>query len=184
MIAAIQFLSGPLREATVTIAIGATSAPIGGQSSMAFQTGTTAGTITFTLTLENNAPQQTSLTIPPLADHPRYRYRRRAPSGRSMSPSPDSTTPIRHRKWLSPFMTSRAMRCRRAQSTSTPPAFQQYFSTTQAGGSFALLAVFPVTGNTTRDRIRNRPDHEFHRHHHRATNPHRPSPCPPSLRYN
>jgi hypothetical protein len=28
-------------------------------------------------------------------------------------------------------------------------AFQQYFATTQAGGSFALLATFPVTGNST-----------------------------------
>ena len=26
-------------------------------------------------------------------------------------------------------------------------AFQQYFSTTQAGGSFQVLAMFPVTGN-------------------------------------
>jgi len=62
--AAIQFLSGPLRKATVAIAIGATAATIGGQPSMAFQTGTTAGVITFTLTLGNSPAQQITLTIP------------------------------------------------------------------------------------------------------------------------
>jgi hypothetical protein len=29
------------------------------------------------------------------------------------------------------------------------PAFHQYFSSTTAGGSFSLLANFPVTGDTT-----------------------------------
>ncbi len=62
--AAIQFLSGPLRKATVSIAIGDTSAMIGGQPSISFQTGTTAGTITFTLTLPN-ATLQSSMIIPP-----------------------------------------------------------------------------------------------------------------------
>ena len=62
--AAIQFVSGPLRTATVTINAGASAANFNGQSSIAFQTGTTAGTIVFTLTLPNST-LQASLTIPP-----------------------------------------------------------------------------------------------------------------------
>ena len=62
--AAIQFLSGPLRTATVTINAGASAANFNGQPSIAFQTGTTAGTIIFTLTFPNST-QQASLTIPP-----------------------------------------------------------------------------------------------------------------------
>jgi hypothetical protein len=147
--AAIQFLSGPLRIATVSIAIGDTSATIGGQSSMAFQTGTTAGTITFTLTLENNAPQQTTLTIPP---------------------SPiilDSATAVRELGALDVAFSGFDNTYSASQLAFTfydlngnampqgvinvdaGAAFQQYFSTTQVGGSFALLANFLVTGNTT-----------------------------------
>src|SRR5439155_22226676 len=63
--AAIQFLSGPKRAATVTIAPGDTAAKFGTQSSIAFQTGTTAGTITFSLKL-GNSTRQTTLTIAPV----------------------------------------------------------------------------------------------------------------------
>src|SRR5207244_1237943 len=51
--AAVQFLSGAKRSATVTIAAGDSIARIGGQPDFAFQTGTTSGSIIFTLTLPN-----------------------------------------------------------------------------------------------------------------------------------
>jgi len=50
---ATQFLSGPKRSATVTITAGDSIGKFGTQSSIAFQTGSTAGTIVFTLTLPN-----------------------------------------------------------------------------------------------------------------------------------
>ncbi len=56
---AIQFLSGPLRNASVSIAPGDSFARIDGQPNMAFQTGTTAGTLVFTLTLPNSSNQFT-----------------------------------------------------------------------------------------------------------------------------
>ena len=54
---AIQFLSGPKRAATVTINSGESIARFGTQTDYAFQTGTTAGTILFTLKLPNDTEQ-------------------------------------------------------------------------------------------------------------------------------
>ena len=145
---AIQFLSGPFRQATVTIAVGATSATIGGRSSMPFQTGTTAGTITFSLTLETNAPQQSTLTIP------------------GATIVLDSATAVRELGSLEVAFTGFDNTYSASQLAFTfydlnsnpipqgvinvdaTAGFQQYFSGTQAGGSFALLATFPVSGNT------------------------------------
>jgi hypothetical protein len=148
---AIQFLSGPLRLATVSIAPGDISATfgIGGPSSMAFQTGTTAGTITFTLTLSNNATQQSTLTIP-------------------LSPiNLDSFTAVRQFGALDvafagfdntysasqlafTFYDLKGLALSQgAIDVDAATAFQQYFASTQAGGSFALLATFPVTGDVT-----------------------------------
>jgi hypothetical protein len=146
--AAIQFLSGPFRTATVSVAIGATSATIGGQSSMAFQTGTTAGTITFTLTLENNGPQQTSLTIPPSP------VILESATGVGLLGSLniafagfDNTYSASQLAFTFYDLTGKALP-QGAIDVDASTAFQQYFGTTQAGGSFALLASFPVTGNS------------------------------------
>jgi hypothetical protein len=144
--AAIQFLSGPLRTATVAIAIGDTSATIGGQSSMAFQTGTTAGTITFTLTLANTT-QQSSLTIPPapiqldsITAVALFGSINVAFSGF------DNTYSASQLAFTFYDTTGKALPQGAIDFNAANP-FQQYFSTTQAGGSFQVLAMFPVTGN-------------------------------------
>jgi HYDIN/CFA65/VesB-like, Ig-like domain len=146
---AIQFLTGKLREASVSISSGDTSAKIGGQPGIAFQTGTTAGTITFTLTLNGGTPQQATLNI---------------------APSPiilDSFTAVRQLGSLGiafggfdntysasqisfTFYDLKGLTLPQgAINVDAAGAFQQYFSATQAGGSFALLATFPVSGDTT-----------------------------------
>ena len=145
--AAVQFLSGPFRIATVTIAKGATSALIGGQSSMAFQTGTTAGTITFIMTLENNAPLQTSLIIPPAPIN--------VDSATAVSllgsinvafAGFDNTYSASQIAFTFYDTTGKALP-QGAIDVNATVAFQQYFSSTQAGGSFQVLAQFPVSGN-------------------------------------
>jgi hypothetical protein len=146
---AIEFLTGPLRQATVSVSPGDTAAKIGGQSSIAFQTGTTAGTITLTLTMGSAAPQVTTLT---------------------MSPSTivlDSFTAVRQLGALNVAFTGFDNTYSASQlqftfydlkglplpqgtiSVQAGSAFQNYFSATKAGGSFALLATFPVTGDTS-----------------------------------
>jgi hypothetical protein len=160
---AIEFLSGPLRKATVSIAVGATSATIGGQPSMAFQTGTTAGTITFTLTLENNAPQQSSLTIPPsliiLDTATAIRALGLVQVGSSGLDNTgslsvafsgfDNTQSASQLAFTFSDLKNRAL----PQGTINVEtnALQLYFenNAAQFGGMFQLLATFPVTGDTT-----------------------------------
>jgi hypothetical protein len=145
--AAIQFLSGPFRIATVSVAIGATSATIGGQSSMAFQTGTTAGTITFTLTL-NKATQQLSLTIPasPIILDSATAVGLLGSLNVAFSGF-DNTYSASQLAFTFYDLTGKALP-QGVIDADAGSAFQQYFATTQAGGSFALLATFPVTGNS------------------------------------
>jgi hypothetical protein len=144
---AIQFLSGPLRIATVAIAVGATSATIGGESSMAFQTGTTAGTITFTLTLTNVPLQQATLIIPPapinldsITAVSLFGSINVAFSGF------DNTYTASQIAFTFYDITGKALP-QGAIDVNATSAFQQYFSSTQAGGSFQVLAMFPVSGN-------------------------------------
>jgi len=115
---------------------------------MAFQTGTTAGTITLTLAL-NAATQQSTLAI--------------APSPITL----DSFTAVRQLGALNVAFSGFDNTYSASQLAFTfydlkglalpqgaidvdaATAFRQYFDTTQAGGSFALLATFPVTGVTS-----------------------------------
>ncbi len=146
--AAIQFLSGPLRKATVTIAAGATAAAIGGQSSMAFQTGTTAGTITFTLTIGTDAPQEATLIIPPSPVILDTVTAIRQFSALDVALSGfDNTYSASQLAFTFYDITGKEMP-QGAIDVNATATFQQYFSSTQAGGSFSMLATFPVTGNT------------------------------------
>ena len=146
---AIQFLSGPFRQATVSIPVGAKSALIGGATSMAFQTGTTAGTISFTLTIESGAPQQFSLTIPPAPIVLDSENAVRELGSLSVSFSGfDNTYSASQLAFTFYDITGKELP-QGVINVSASSAFQQYFSSTQAGGSFALLATFPVSGDTT-----------------------------------
>jgi hypothetical protein len=147
---AIQFLSGPLRIATVTISPGDTSAEIGGQPSMAFQTGTTAGTITFTLAL-NNGTQQATLTIPPSQvnlDADTFSAVRLYGSLNVSFGGFDNTYSASQVAFTFYDLNNLPL----PQGTITvdsASAFQQYFSATQAGGMFQVLAEFPVTAGSS-----------------------------------
>jgi hypothetical protein len=145
--AAIQFLSGPPREESVTIAIGDTSAMIGGQSSMAFQTGTTAGTITFTLTLANIQPQQATLTIPPAPINLDSATAVALFGSINVAFSGfDNTYSASQIAYTFYDITGKELP-QGAIDVNATSAFQQYFSTTQVGGAFQVLAMFPVSGN-------------------------------------
>jgi hypothetical protein len=147
---AIQFLSGPLRIATVTIAPGDTTAEIGGESSIAFQTGTTAGTITFTLSL-NNATQQTTLTIPHapinLAEDTFSAVRLYGSLNVSFGGF-DNTYSASQLAFTFYDLNGKVLP-QGAIDVDAATAFREYFNTTQAGGMFQVLAEFPVTGSST-----------------------------------
>ncbi len=177
--AAIQFLSGPFRKASVSIAIGATSARLAANPAWHSRPEPQPEPSRSHSRWKTTNPQQTSLTIPRFADHSRYRYRCRAAGLASMSPSRDSTTPIRHRNWFLRFTTSRATSSRRARSTSTPARLPAVFQHHASGRS--VRAARHVSGNRkheprsdlSRSKIR-----QFHRSHHHPTDPHRAATCP------
>jgi hypothetical protein len=151
---AIQFLSGPQRVASLSIVPGDTSATFGvdGASSMTFQTGATAGTITFTLTLNGQTKQaaQATLTIPPsrinLADDTFSAIRLFGSLNVSFG-GIDNTYSASHVAFTF-YDTTGLPLPQGAIDVDETSGFQTYFSTTQAGGAFQMLAEFPVTGNT------------------------------------
>ncbi|HEV2690096.1 MAG TPA: choice-of-anchor D domain-containing protein [Bryobacteraceae bacterium] len=145
---AVVFVSGAKRNATVNISAGDTFGKFGTQSSIAFQTGTTAGTIVFTLTMPNSK-QQASLTVSPAAI------------------SFDSTNGVRRASALDVSLIGFDNTYSASQiaftfydkkgATMQPgvirvdasPDFRLYFAGSQVGGMFALLATFPVSGDAT-----------------------------------
>jgi len=131
------------------VSIGATSATIGGQSSMAFQTGTTAGAITFTLTLDNNEPQQTTLVIPlsPVGLDTATAIRQFSALDVAFAGF-DNTYSASQLAFTFYDLTGKELP-QGVIDVDATAVFQQYFSTTEAGGAFQMLATFPVTGNTS-----------------------------------
>jgi hypothetical protein len=143
---AIQFLSGPPRVATVTIAPGDTAAKFYGETALAFQTGTTAGTITFTLTLPN-ATEQANLTVTPATiDISSATGVRRVGNLDVSIVGLDNTYSASTLAFTFFDTTGKTIQpgVIRVDQTS---AFHAYFSSAQDGGAFALRATFPVTGD-------------------------------------
>ncbi len=145
---AIQFLSGPKRAATVTISVGDTVAKFGTQSNLAFQTGTTAGTILFTLTLPNATPQA-SLTIAPASINIDRATGVRRVNDLDVSITGFDNTYSASLLAFTFFDKGGGTLQPGAIRVDATSQFHQYFSSTTTGGSFALLATFPVGGDAT-----------------------------------
>jgi len=144
---AVAFLSGPPRIATVTITNGATAATFNGQSSIQFQTGTTAGTILFTLTLANSTAQQSLVITPtPVILDGATSVRRFGAVDVSLTGF-DNTYSTSQLSFI--FYNLKGAPLSGAIPVDATSMFHQYFSSTTVGGSFGLLATFPVTGDTS-----------------------------------
>jgi hypothetical protein len=164
---AIQFLSGPLRQATVSISPGDTTAMFdGNQSNSVFQTGATAGTITFTLTLNGNPTPaaQATLTIGPapvsFASATSIRLlgstiNNGEPAGVPVGGEVDISISASDNTYSASelaftFFDRKGATMQpgviRVDATSN---FQSYFNSTTTGGAFGLLAKFAVTGDVT-----------------------------------
>ena len=143
---AVQFLSGPRRAATVTISVGDTAAKVGSQSSLGFQTGSTAGTIVFTLKLPN-ATQQASLTVTPAAVNlDSAGCVRRTGSLDVSLIGWDNSYSVSQLAFTFYDKNGSAMQPG-VLRVDVAPDFRLYFASSQVGGQFALLARFPVTGD-------------------------------------
>jgi Abnormal spindle-like microcephaly-assoc'd, ASPM-SPD-2-Hydin len=146
--AAVEFVSGPARSATVTFSPGDTVAKFGSQSSLAFQTGSTAGTIVFTLTIPNTPTQQISLTIAPAPIMLDTAGAVRRVNDLDVSIVGLDNTYSASQLAFTFYNSTGATIAPGVISVDATSSFHQYFFTSnQAGGQFALLATFPVAGD-------------------------------------
>jgi len=164
---AIQFLSGPLRQATVSIAVGDSTARfVGNQGDLAFQTGATAGTITFTLILNGNATPAAQATLniapEPVSIQSATSIRllggviaNGLPAGVNVAGEVDISIAAADNTYSASqlaftFFDKNGNTMQpgviRVDATSD---FQLYFNDTTTGGAFGLLAKFTVTGEVT-----------------------------------
>ncbi len=147
---AIRFLSGPPRVATVTIAPGDSAGTFGALAQLGFQTGTTAGTLTFTLKFPSGTQQiSTTIAAAPISFDTASGTRRVSDLDVSLIgfDNTHSASQITF-TFYGPAGQALAPGPIKVDETSD---FRAYFSSTQAvGGAFALRATFPVTGDATK----------------------------------
>ena len=145
---AVVFLATNSRLLNIDLAPGAQTAAYKGQSTIAFQTGTTAGTLTFTLEFVNTASYSQSFTITPTAIH--------ITSATAVRQNPNLVVTINgydntySAGQLSFTFYDLAGKVITPVTVNATTSFQQYFFTNnQTGGAFALQASFPVQGDVT-----------------------------------
>ncbi len=147
---AIEFVATSGRQLQVTVANGAQVATYNGQSALTFQTGTTAGTIKFTVQFPNQAAVTQSYTISP--------SQVQITSGQAVRQSPnlvvtltgfDNSYSAGQLSFIF-YDTSGKVLTPNAISVDATSSFHQYFfGTTQVGGAFSVQASFPVSGDVT-----------------------------------
>jgi hypothetical protein len=145
---AIAFLATNGRQLNIDLAVGSQTATYKGQSAIAFQTGTTAGTLTFTVEFVNTAPYSQSFTISPATVH--------ITSATAVRQNPNLVVTINgydntySAGQLSFTFYDLAGKVIAPITVNAATSFQQYFFTNNtAGGAFTLQASFPVQGDVT-----------------------------------
>jgi hypothetical protein len=144
----IAFASGG-RTAAFTLAAGDTQARFAAQSSLAFQTGTTAGTLVFTATLGSATDQQT-ISIAPGAVGVTGVSGTRSGSGVEIDVTAFDNTRTAGPVTFTFFDTAGNAIAPGAVRADATAAFAGYFPNSGLGGAFLLKAVFPVTGDASR----------------------------------
>ncbi len=143
---AINFVATNGQSLQVKVPAGSQTATYNGQTALTFQTGTTAGTITFTLTFPSSPPFTQSFDIPPAkVQISSITAVRQSPNLVVTLTGYDNTYSAGQLSFT--FSTSIGNLVVPVDSTS---AFHNYFFTNnQVGGAFSLQASFPVTGDVT-----------------------------------
>jgi hypothetical protein len=138
------------RQLQVSVAAGSQTATYNDQSAIVFQTGTTAGTITLTVTFPNTAPFSKSYTISPAqVQVVSAKAVRQAPNLVVTINGFDNTYSTGQMSFLF-YDTSGHLLTPNGIPVDARSSFHQYFFTNnQAGGAFAMQASFPVTGDAT-----------------------------------
>ncbi len=145
--AAIQFLAPAGRTVPFTVVEGEDRARFNGRQELEFQTGTTAGALTFSAELGGTTDRVAVVLqeLPPVIDS--------AHAGRTASEVELSLSGFDNARTSAPlafiFYDAAGQRLGAVRADGGP-AFRAHFESSDAGGLFALRAVFPVTGNAQR----------------------------------
>ena len=146
---AIVFLATGSRQLSVTLAAGSQTAAYQGQSALAFQTGTTAGTLTFSVAFANTATYKQSFTIPPAAILLTSAQALRQSPNLSVTIHGYDNTYSAGQLSFTFYDTSGKVIGSSIQLNASTNFQQLFLNNNQAGGVFSLQASFPVTGDVT-----------------------------------
>lgn len=147
---AVLFLATSGRQLQVSVAAGAQTAIFNNQSAIAFQTGTTAGTITFTVSFPNTAPYIQSFQISPAQlQITSATAMRQAPNLVVTLNGFDNTYSAGKLSFTFYDTSGHAITPNGIAVDATSNFHQYFFTNNQAGGAFALQASFPVAGDAT-----------------------------------
>lgn len=147
---AIVFLATSGRQLQVTVAQGAQTATYNGQTALPFQTGTTAGTITFTVTFPNQAPVSQSFTIAGEAIQiVKATAVRQSPSLVLTIVGFDNTYTAGKLSFTFYDLNGKLMTPSAITSDASAQFSSYFLKSSTVGGSFSLQANFPVTGDVT-----------------------------------
>lgn len=147
---AVVFTATGGRQLQITIAQGQTSGTYNGLSQITFQTGATAGTLTFTLTFPNQPTVTKSFTISPGTVQ--------IASGTAVRQSPnlvltlngfDNTYSAGSMSFTFYDLSGKQINASPITFDATALFHSYFFTETTAGGSFSVAAAFPVTGDVT-----------------------------------
>lgn len=147
---AVVFLATNTRQLQVTLPAGSQNVTYKGQTAIAFQTGTTAGTITFTLTFTDAPPYSQSFTISPAQIF--------ITSAQAVTETPnlvltidgyDNTYSAGELSFLFYDTNGNKINPSALQVDASADFHNYFFTNNQAGGAFALQATFPVKGDAT-----------------------------------
>jgi hypothetical protein len=144
-------------SATFTVAQGASAGQFGAEATVSFGTGTTAGTLVFTVTLGSNPPQITNVTIPAaVIGIDAAVAERNVACDIALIYCTATNIQLQINGWdntrsasqlvFSFFDSSGAAIQPSPITVSAATAFQQYFAASDVAGVFGLYALFPVTG--------------------------------------
>ena len=148
--AAIFFLATSGRQLNISLAAGAQMATYNSQSGISFQTGTTAGTITFSVAFPDTTTYTQSFTIPSsIPQVTSVQATRESPNLVLSLDGYDNTYSAGQLSFT--FYDTSGKTIGGPISYSAESSFQQLFFTNNPdGGLFSLQATFPVTGDVTK----------------------------------
>jgi hypothetical protein len=147
---AIVFAATNGRQLQLNVAAGAQTATYQGQSNIAFQTGTTAGVLTFTLAFPNTTTYTQSFTISPATIHITSASAVRQNPNLLFTLNGYDNTYSAGQLSFTFYDTSGKLITPNGIAVNALANFQQlFFTNNTGGGAFSMQASFPVTGDVT-----------------------------------